>query len=91
MSKENGSIGDVIEKYQYKIKDIMNEIESILMDGGLEFTSNSKKTELVVSSESREHIQNLIQTSLSLPSIVTDILISIKESKGRVYIRQRIK
>lgn len=91
MSYKSDSISRLIEKHKDTLDVIMPSIESALSDGGFEFTSNSKKTEFVVTSTDRETIHTLVIDTSSLPELVTDLLIQVKESKNKVYIRQRVK
>lgn len=91
MSMKSDSIGVLIDRYRDQLDSVMLDIESALSDSGFEFTSNSKKTEFVVLSTDRETIYSLILTAVSLPELVTDTVINIKESNNRIYIRQRVK
>ena len=91
MSMKSDSIGVLIDRYRDQLDSVMLDIESALSDSGFEFTSNSKKTEFVVLSTDREMIHSLILTTVSLPELVTDTVINIKESNNKIYIRQRVK
>ena len=91
MSKTSETVSNMIERYKDDIDSIMNDIETALVDNGFEFTSNNKKTEFIVKSTEWEEILNLIHNTISLPKIITNLIISVKKTKKNTYIRQRIK
>lgn len=91
MSMKSDSIGVLIDRYRDRLDSVMVDIESALSDGGYEFTSNSKKTEFIVLSTDRETVHTLVLNAVSLPKLVADTVINIKESNKKIYIRQRVK
>ena len=85
---------DLIECKKYS-ENIMNEIADVLDKENLDYISDSSNTEIVIPNceMSKDEVQNLIESSLDIPKIVTAMLIMIKktEKKNSVFIRLKRK
>lgn len=74
------------EKYK---SDIMDKVIHLLSSKSIKFTSNKKKTELVLSDTKEKEIKSLLLENLSIPKDTVKLLIDVKESNNHVYIRQK--
>lgn len=91
MSVKSKSIKQSIELHRDTMDSIMPTIEKSLRDNNYEFTSNTKKTEFVINTDNKERIRSLVLDETNLSKNDIDVLLTIKEYKGKVYIRQRVK
>lgn len=84
----------IAESKQY-VDDIMDNIESLLSSNDISFTTNGKRTEIIInrndSNINKDYIKSLIKESLDIPKPVLSLLIGVKSTKTDIYIRQRKK
>lgn len=70
---------------------LVPDIQSILTKHGIEYTTNSKKTEIVVNSLDKSSMKSLLTDELDLPRNNIGVFLNVCSSKKRVYIRQRVR
>ena len=79
---------DLMECKKYS-ENIMNDVAAILDQENIEFTSDSSNTELTIHNceKTRDEIQDLIESSLEIPKMITAMLIMIKKTQNLIFIR----
>lgn len=70
--------------------DVMDNISSLLEDKSIKFTTNASKNEIVVKSKKKREIKDLVET-LPIPKLILYLLVDVTSTKGRTYIRQKMK
>ena len=69
---------------------VMDDISSLLEDESIEFITNASKKEIIVKKKKKREIKDLVET-LPIPKLILYLLVDVKSTKGRTYIRQKMK
>lgn len=83
---------NLVECKKYS-ENIIPQIVCILDDHGFQYTVDESMTEIIIpdSDIPRDKIQDLIESSLDIPKIITGMLIQVKEAKKKIFIRLALK
>ena len=92
MSKRNDAIMSLMYSKKYIFDHIMDNLENTLIDRGLNYTTNSKKTEFVVKDVKDEcELIDELQRCSELSHDEFTTVIQIIKNNEKLYIRQKIK
>ena len=69
---------------------VMDDISSLLEDESIEFITNASKKEIIVKKKKKREIKDLVET-LPIPKLNLYLLVDVTSTKGRTYIRQKMK
>ena len=69
---------------------VMDDISSLLEDESIEFITNASKKEIIVKKKKKREIKDLVET-LPIPKLILYLLVDVTSTKGRTYIRQKMK
>ena len=74
-------------------ENIIPQIICILDQNLFHYTVDESMSEIIIpdSDTPRDKIQDLIESSLDIPKVITGMLIQVKEAKNKIFIRLVLK
>ncbi|HAU84550.1 MAG TPA: hypothetical protein DCW90_03275 [Lachnospiraceae bacterium] len=74
-------------------ENIIPQIIYILDQNSFHFIVDESMSEIIIpdSDTPRDKIQDLIESSLDIPKVITGMLIQVKEAKNKIFIRLVLK
>lgn len=70
---------------------IMDDITKLLSNEKIPYVYSANCEEIVVEKITKKDLEKLIRSKIELPAMILDILISVVEVKGKVFIRLKKK
>lgn len=81
---------DYLSENMENISNIMDNVESILTENNINYLTNASNTEIVVKDSTKKEVISLIN-SLPIANMLLCMILDISSTKGKVYIRKKMK
>lgn len=81
---------DYLSENIENISDIMDNVEFLLTENNINYLTNASNTEIVVKDSTKKEVISLIN-SLPIANMLLCMILDISSTKGKVYIRKKMK
>lgn len=81
---------DYLSENIENISNIMDNVELLLTENNINYLTNASNTEIVVKDSTKKEVISLIN-SLPIANMLLCMILDISSTKGKVYIRKKMK